>query len=88
MFSISGHKEKRSDTVAVPSKGREIGVEEELLRELGNRYALYRQAMSAPFDPVTVLAQTGNVLEAVKHILMSTEQIHRLSLTTRGRFRQ
>lgn len=76
------------DPDAVPSKGREIGVEEELLRELGNRYAQYRQAVSYPFDPVTVLAQTGNVLEAVNRILTSTEHIHRLSPTTRETSRQ
>lgn len=76
------------DHDAVPSRGGVIGVEEELLRELGDRYAQYRQAMSDPFDPVTVLAQTGNVLEAVNRILTSTEHIHRLSPTTRGRSRQ
>jgi hypothetical protein len=88
VFPINGPKAKRSDPNAVPSKGQEIGVEEELLRELGNRYALYRQAISGPFDPVTVLTQTGNVLDTVNRILTSTEHTHGFSPTTRGRSRQ
>lgn len=33
----------------------------------------YRQVMSGPFDPVRVLALTGQVLEAVNGILTSAE---------------
>jgi hypothetical protein len=32
--------------------------------------------MSGPFDPVAVLALTGNVFEAVGRILTSTEHSH------------
>jgi cytochrome P450 len=69
---------------AVPPPGREIGVEEQLLYELGSQYRQYRQAMSGPFDPVAVLALTGKVLEAVNRILTSTEQTHGLCPTDPG----
>lgn len=53
--------------------GQHIAVDAGLLDELDNRYAEYRQAMSTPFDPVSVLALTGQVLETVRHILTTTE---------------
>lgn len=60
----------------IPSKvsGTEIAVQVDLMRELGSRYAEYRQAMSAPLDLMSVLALTGQVLETVNHILASSEQ--------------
>jgi hypothetical protein len=73
------------DPDAISPKGREIGVEEQLLHELGNQYRQYRQAVSDPFDPVTVLTLTGKVLESVNRILTSTEQTHGLSPTNLGR---
>lgn len=69
------------------SSGTEMSVKVELMRELGSRYAEYQQAMSTPFDPVSVLALTGRVLETVNRILMSTEQTLGLCPNT-GRFRQ
>jgi hypothetical protein len=63
-------------------------VEAELLCELGSQYHQYRQAMSDPFDPVVVLALTGQVLEAVNRLLTSIEQTHRISPLTRGRSRR
>jgi hypothetical protein len=83
VISISGGQDARIGPGALPSRGREIGVEEELLRELGNRYAQYRQAMSEPFDPVAVLTLTGNVFEAVNRILTSTERARAL-IPTKG----
>lgn len=88
MISINGQKKKRTDPNAFPSRGREIGVDEQLLRELGIRYAQYRQAMSDPFDPVAVLALTGKVFEAVNRILTSADHTHGLSPTESGRWRK
>lgn len=88
MISISAQKKKRIDPDALAIKGREIRVDEELLHELGKRYAQYRQAMTGPFDPITVLALTGNVLEAVSRILTSTEHTHGLTPTKLGRLRK
>ncbi|MBT2588369.1 hypothetical protein [Arthrobacter sp. ISL-95] len=51
-----------------------IPVEEELIRELGSRYTGYRSAIAHPFDPVSVLGLTGQVLEPVKHILAFLDQ--------------
>lgn len=70
MISINAQK-KRVEPGAFAIKGREIGVDEELLHELGKQYEQYRQALTGPFDPITVLALTGNVLEAVNRMLTS-----------------
>ena len=88
VISINGQKKKRIGPDAGPSKGRTIAVEEELLHELGKRYAQYRQAMSDPFDPIAVLALTGKVFEAVNRILASAGHPHELSPTRFGRFRK
>lgn len=42
--------------------------------ELGSRFAECRQLVSAPFDPLSVVALTGQVLETVNHILTTPEQ--------------
>lgn len=88
VISINAQKKQHIAPDAFASTGREIGVDEELLHELGARYTQYRQAMSGPFDPVTVLALTGNVLEAVNRILTSAEHTHGLTLTKLGRLRK
>jgi cytochrome P450 len=85
VISINGQTEKQMNPDVVPPLGRMIGVDEQLLNELGNQYRQYRQAMSGPFDPVTVLSLTGKVLGAVNRLLASTEQTHGLSPTSPGR---
>lgn len=51
-----------------------IGVEGTLLRDLGTCYAQYRHALTGPFDPVKILALTGDVLQSVSTILSAIEQ--------------
>lgn len=70
------------------SREREIGIEEELLRDLGFRYRQYRQALSGPFDPVRALFLTGRVLEAVDRILTSAHDTLGPCLTRSGRYRK
>lgn len=74
--------------VAAASREREIGIEEELLRDLGLRYRQYRQALSGPFDPVRALSLTGQVLEAVERILTSAHGTLGPCPTRSGRYRQ
>jgi cytochrome P450 len=69
---------------SIQSSGTEIAVKVKLMRELGSRHAEYRQAMSTPLDPTSVLALTGQVLETVNHILTSSEQTHGLCPNIRG----
>jgi cytochrome P450 len=83
MISTDGHEAGLGP--ARPAPGPEIGVDESLLRALGNRYAEYRQAMSEPFDPVRVLGLTGQVLEAVNQVLGSTEKSIGVRSITYGR---
>ena len=51
-----------------------VGVEGTLLRDLAGRYAQYRHALTGPFDPVKILALTGDVLQSVSTILSAIEQ--------------
>lgn len=77
-----------NNQVAAGFPEREIGVEEELLRDLRLRYWLYRQALSGPFDPVRALSLTGQVLEAVERILTSAHDTLGPCPTRSGRYRQ
>ena len=51
-----------------------VGVEGRLLMGLAGRYAQYRHALTGPFDPVKILALTGDVLQSVSTILSAIEQ--------------
>jgi hypothetical protein len=70
--------------VSFQSSGMEMSVKVELMRELGSRYAEYRQAMSTPLTPCPVLALTGQVLETVNRILTSSEKPSDTARTHRG----
>jgi hypothetical protein len=54
--------------------GDMVGVEGMLLKDLAGRYAQYRHALAGPFDPVKILALTGDVLQSVSTILSAIEQ--------------
>lgn len=69
-------------------ESRGPGIEEEPLQELADRYMEYRQVMSGPFDPVRVLALTGQVLEALNSVLASAEYARGFCPTNVGGFRQ
>lgn len=51
-----------------------VCVEGALLRDLAARYAQYRHALTGPFDPLKILALTGDVLQSVSTILSAIEQ--------------
>lgn len=51
-----------------------VGVEGTLLRDLAARYTQYRHALTGPFDPVKILALTGDVLQSVSTVLSAIEQ--------------
>ena len=65
-----------STTVPAAAAGRfpgdEVGVDRTLLEDLATRYALYRHALTGPFDPVMTLSLTGEVLESVSMILTAS----------------
>lgn len=73
MSSTKSH-EGCGDAVARHSRDHEVGVDGDLLEDLATCYALYRQALNGPFDPVKTLALTGEVLESVSTILIATGQ--------------
>ncbi|MGX9898981.1 hypothetical protein ACW0JT_02250 [Arthrobacter sp. SA17] len=54
--------------------GGMVSVEGTLLRDLAGRYGQYRHALAGPFDPVKILALTGDVLQSVSIILSAIEQ--------------
>lgn len=87
MSSISA-EEPTLYPASVLSPAEEAGVQVLLLQELGDRYAAYRQAITAPFDPVRALGLTGEILEAVRRILITTEHRTGARLVNRGRTRQ
>ncbi|WP_461164030.1 hypothetical protein [Arthrobacter sp. R4-81] len=51
-----------------------VGVEGMLLQDLAGSYAEYCHALAGPFDPVKILALTGDVLQSVSTILSTIEQ--------------
>lgn len=59
---------------ARPFHADRVSVEETLLRDLAARYAQYRHALTGHFDPVKILALTGDVLQSVSTILSAIEQ--------------
>ena len=72
MSSISA-QDPTPEPGTVHAAGEEVGVNGLLLQELGDRYAAYRQAVSAPLDPVRALGLTGEILDAVRRILATTQ---------------
>ena len=58
---------------SVRSMAAEAGVDGrlllDLLHELGDRYGAYRAALAFPFDPVSTLGLTGEVLASVRRLL-------------------